>query len=107
MRAWLQPLARREIRRDYRKYAGDTRRGKRDLLAATSALPAFDRPVLIVWAAEDRLMPPDHGRRLARVFPDSQLIEIPDSYTLVPEDQPAVLAGHRRRFIAHPAGTDD
>jgi pimeloyl-ACP methyl ester carboxylesterase len=105
MRAWLQPLTRPEIRRDYRKYAGDTRRGKRDLLAATGALPAFDRPVLVAWATEDRLMPPGHGRRLAQAFPDSQLVEIPDSYTLIPEDQPAVLAAHLRRFIAgQPAG---
>jgi pimeloyl-ACP methyl ester carboxylesterase len=109
MRAWLQPLTRPEIRRDYRKYAGDTRRGKRDLLAATQALPAFDRPVLVAWAAEDRLMPPDHGRRLAQAFPNSQLVEIPDSYTLIPEDQPAILAAHLRQFIAasqptgHPA----
>jgi hypothetical protein len=35
---------------DYRKYAGDTRRGKRDLLAGTGALPAFDRLVLVAWA---------------------------------------------------------
>ncbi len=105
MRAWLQPLARPEIRRDYRKYAGDTRRGKRDLLAATSALAAFGRPVLVAWATEDRLMPPGHGRRLAQAFPDSQLVEIPGSYTLIPEDQPTVLAAHLRRFIAsQPAG---
>jgi pimeloyl-ACP methyl ester carboxylesterase len=106
MRAWLQPLARREIRRDYRKYAGDTRRGRRDLLAATGALPAFDRPVLIAWATEDRLMPLDHAQRLACAFPDSQLAEIPDSHTLVPEDQPAALAAHLRHFIAagQPAG---
>ena len=105
MRAWLKPLTRREIRRDYRKYAGDTRQGRRDLLAATAALPAFDRPVLVAWAAEDRLMPPGHARRLAQAFPDSQLVGIPDSYTLVPEDQPAVLAACLRHFIAsQPAG---
>jgi pimeloyl-ACP methyl ester carboxylesterase len=100
MRDWLQPLAQQEIRRDYRKYAGDTARGKRDLLAATGALSTFDRPVLVAWATEDRIMPPEHGRRLAQAFPTSQLVEIPDSYTLVPEDQPAVLAAHLRAFIA-------
>jgi pimeloyl-ACP methyl ester carboxylesterase len=97
---WLRPLSQREIRRDLRKYAGDTKRGKRDLLAATEALPSFDRPVLIAWASEDRLMPPEHGRRLAELFPNSQLVEIADSYTLIPEDQPALLAAHLRRFIA-------
>jgi len=97
---WLRLLRRREIRRDVRKYAGDTRRGKRDLTAATSVLPSFDRPVLIVWASEDRIMPRQRGRRLAGVFPDSQLVEIADSYTLIPEDQPAQLTSHLRQFIS-------
>jgi pimeloyl-ACP methyl ester carboxylesterase len=96
---WLRPLRRRAIRRDFRKYAGDTRRGRRDLIAATGALASFDRPALIVWASEDRIMPPAHGRRLAELFPDSRLIEIPDSYTLIPEDQPALLAAHLRTFM--------
>jgi pimeloyl-ACP methyl ester carboxylesterase len=99
VRAWLEPLARPEIQRDYRKYAGDTRRGRRDLLAATEALKTFDRPVLVVWASEDRVMPPEHGRRLANAFPDARLVEVADSYTLIPEDQPAVLATHLREFV--------
>jgi pimeloyl-ACP methyl ester carboxylesterase len=101
---WLRPLRRREIRRDFRRYAGDTRRGRRDLLAATDALRSFERPVLVVWATEDRIMPPAHGRRLAELFPDARLIEIADSYTLVPEDQPAALAGHLRAFIGGAPG---
>ena len=99
MRAWMRPLSQRATRRDYCKYAGDTRRGKRDLLAATATLSGFDRPVLIVWACEDRIMPPAHGRRLAAAFPNSRLIEIADSYTLIPLDQPALLAEHIREFI--------
>jgi pimeloyl-ACP methyl ester carboxylesterase len=99
MREWLAPLARREIRLDFSKYARDTRRGKRDLLAATDALASFERPVLVVWASEDRIMPVEHGRRLADSFPNSRLVEIADSYTLVPEDQPAALAAHIRDFV--------
>jgi pimeloyl-ACP methyl ester carboxylesterase len=99
MLAWLAPLARGEIRRDLRKYAGDAKRGKRDLLAATDALGSFERPVLVVWASEDRIMPLEHGRRLADAFPNSRLVEIADSYTLVPEDQPAALADHIRDFV--------
>jgi pimeloyl-ACP methyl ester carboxylesterase len=97
---WLRPLRRREIRDDLRKYAGDTTRGRRDLIAATDALSSFDRPVLVVWASEDRVMPPEHGRRLAELFPNGRLVEIPDSYTLVPEDQPHLLASHLRQFIS-------
>jgi pimeloyl-ACP methyl ester carboxylesterase len=101
---WLRPLGRREMRRDLRKYAGDTRRGKRDLIAATNALPSFDRPVLIGWASEDRIMPRQHGQRLAEAFPDSRFVEMADSYTLIPEDQPAQLSSHLRQFIReHPA----
>lgn len=105
VRSWMEPLARREIQRDYRKYAGDTRQGRRDLLAATEALKTFDRPVLVVWASEDRMMPPEHGRRLAQVFPNAQLVEVADSYTLIPEDQPALLATHLRQFTASSASS--
>jgi pimeloyl-ACP methyl ester carboxylesterase len=66
---------------------------------ATAALPSFHRPALVVWAAEDRVMPPEHGRRLADLLPDSRLVEIADSYTLVPLDQPAALAGTIRDFV--------
>jgi pimeloyl-ACP methyl ester carboxylesterase len=99
MREWLAPLARREIRRDLAKYAGGARRGRRDMLAATPTLSSFERPVLIVWASEDRIMPPEHGRRLAELFPDSRLVEVPDSYTLVPIDQPEMLAAELRAFV--------
>ena len=64
-----------------------------DLLErAADALPGFDHPALIVWAAEDRVMPPEHGRRLAGLLPQSRLVEVADSYTLIPLDQPATLA---------------
>jgi pimeloyl-ACP methyl ester carboxylesterase len=99
MRGWLSPLARREIRRDLSKYAGDWRRGRRDMLAATPALSSFERPVLVAWASEDRIMPLEHGRRLAELFPNSRLVEIPDSYTLVPVDQPVLLATQLREFL--------
>ena len=104
MDAWLRPaLTQREIRRDLRKYTRGARKAKRDLLAATEALRAFDRPVLIVLAAEDRIMPPEHGRRLAELFPRGRLVEITDSYTLIPEDQPAKLAAHIREFLSSEA----
>jgi pimeloyl-ACP methyl ester carboxylesterase len=56
-------------------------------------------PALVVWAAEDRLMPPEHGRRLAELLPDARLVEIDDSYTLIPEDQPGELARSIREFV--------
>jgi pimeloyl-ACP methyl ester carboxylesterase len=100
---WLAPLLHdRAIRRDLGKYLKSFEGG--DLLDAAAALPAFDGPALIVWAAEDRVMPPEHGRRLAAVLPDARLVEISDSYTLIPEDQPAAFAGAIRSFVRETAG---
>ena len=101
--AWLRPvLTQREIRRDLRKYVRAV--DKRDMLEATEQLRSFDRPALVIWAAEDRVMPPEHGRRLAELLPRGQLVEISDSYTLIPEDQPAELARALRTFLADEAG---
>lgn len=99
MNEWLEPLKRPEIRRDLRKYAGDAMRGKRDIRAATPALASFDRPVLVVWDSEGRMMPNAEGRRLAEAFPNGQLVEMPDCYTLIPEDQPVELARLIREFV--------
>jgi pimeloyl-ACP methyl ester carboxylesterase len=98
MREWLEPLKRPEIRRDARKYLGDVRRGRRDMRAATQALASFHRPVLVVWDSEGRMMPGEEGRRLADAFPDGRLVELPDCYTLIPEDQPVALAAVIRDF---------
>jgi len=99
MGEWLAPLKRSEIRRDLRKYAGDAMNGKRAIRAASSALSSFTRPVLVVWDVEGRMMPNEEGRRLADAFPDSHLVEIPDCYTLIPEDQPVALAEAIKEFV--------
>lgn len=101
MRDWLSPLARREIRRDLAKYAGDAWQGRRDMLAATPSLSTFERPVLVVWAPEDKMMRPPIGARLAAAFPNARLVEVSDSYTLVPLDQPRPLAAALREFAGN------
>src|ERR1039457_178203 len=83
-----QPGIRRDAVRTLRAAAADTQL----LLAAAECLPGFNRPALVVWASGDRVMPPEHGRRLAELLPNGQLSEIDDSYTLIPLDQPARLA---------------
>ncbi|HYH28756.1 MAG TPA: alpha/beta hydrolase, partial [Pseudonocardia sp.] len=60
-------------------------------------------PVLVAWAAEDRVMPADHGPRLASLYPQGRLVRIDDSYTLVPEDQPEALTSTIRGFLAETA----
>jgi pimeloyl-ACP methyl ester carboxylesterase len=101
MDRWFAPaLEHSEIRRDLRKYVRSAAQGRRELLAAADALRAFDRPALVAWAREDRLMPRAHGPRLAELLPRGTLVEMPDSYTLIPEDQPRILAAHLRELLA-------
>jgi len=99
MDGWFRSLqTQAEVRRDLRKYALSIS-PKEVLLGWSERLRSFDRPALVVWAVEDRVMPPEHGRTLAEVLSQGRLVEIADSYTLIPEDQPEELARAIRGFI--------
>ncbi|MFF2927383.1 alpha/beta fold hydrolase [Streptomyces celluloflavus] len=99
MNGWFEPLwTSKEVRRDLRKYVLGVP-SKSELLGWAEKLRDFDRPALVVWAAEDKVMPPEHGRKLAELLPKGQLVEIEDSYTLIPEDQPEQLSAHIRSFL--------
>ncbi|GAA2265971.1 alpha/beta hydrolase [Nonomuraea roseoviolacea subsp. roseoviolacea] len=99
MDGWFRPAATDPaIRRDLAAYIRSTP-AKEVLLDWAERMRGFDRPVLVVWAAEDRLMPREHGRRLAGLFPDARLVEIADSYTLIPEDRPEALVKALRDFL--------
>jgi pimeloyl-ACP methyl ester carboxylesterase len=103
--AWIKPvLSRREIRRDTVRVLRAIAAERDLMLHAAEGLRRFDRPALVVWASEDRVMPPEHGRRLAELLPLGQLVEIPDSYTLIPLDQPTQLAAVIRSFAGDAAG---
>lgn len=96
---WMRPLLTDPaVRGDLRRYLLGARKG--EMLEAAEALRGFDRPALVVWATEDRLMPWAHGGRLAEILPLGRLVEVADSGTLVPEDQPAALSAALREFIA-------
>lgn len=96
--AWFRPLQTQQgVRRDLTKYVQTL--DKEDMLVAAERLRSFDRPALVIWAKEDRIMPPSHGRRLAELLPHGRLLEIADSYTLIPEDQPGELARAIRQFV--------
>ncbi|PPS89961.1 alpha/beta fold hydrolase [Streptomyces sp. MH60] len=96
---WLRPLRTDPaIRRDFRHYGTHVRRD--ELLEAAQGLRRFDRPALVVWATEDLMMPRAHGRRLAELLPQGRLVEVEDTRTLIPEDQPELLASLLREFVA-------
>jgi pimeloyl-ACP methyl ester carboxylesterase len=98
---WIKPVLKHpEIRRDTVRVLRAIAAERDVMLKAAECLPSFDRPALIVWASEDRVMPLEHGYRLAALLPQGRLVEIDDSYTLIPLDQPARLSQAIRDFIA-------
>ncbi len=100
IRGWLDgPWADSAIRADTRKYIRQTREGRRRLRAATERLGEFTKPVTVVWATEDRVMPMSEGEALAAAFPDSRLELVEDSYVLVPIDQPDRMAELLREHV--------
>jgi pimeloyl-ACP methyl ester carboxylesterase len=101
--AWLRPChTSRAIRRDTARFVASV--DSRYTLEAAERLHTFDRPVLIAWAPEDKFFPLEHGRRLAKLFPDARFEEVPDSYAFVPEDQPERLAELVGQFAGTTAG---
>jgi pimeloyl-ACP methyl ester carboxylesterase len=96
---WMLPLLRQaEIRRDAVRVLRAAFADRSLLVKAAERLPAFDRPALVVWAAEDRVMPPAHGRRLAELLPRGRYVEVDDAYTLIPLDQPLRLGQLIKEF---------
>jgi pimeloyl-ACP methyl ester carboxylesterase len=54
-------------------------RAARQLLASdiTGRLGTIEAPTLVVWGAEDALIPPSQGRRLAAAIPGARFVSIP------------------------------
>ncbi|TWH22885.1 alpha/beta fold hydrolase [Prauserella rugosa] len=98
-RDWFTPgRGDRAVRRDLIRYG----RGippKPVLRQWAEAMGTFDRPVLVAWAAEDKVMPREHGRRLAELCSQGRLVEVPDSRTLIPEDNPDFFARLLHEFV--------
>jgi pimeloyl-ACP methyl ester carboxylesterase len=75
-------------------------RGAGRTVAANASLGGFRKPVLVAWAAEDKVMPLAAGRRLADSFPNARFVEISDRRTLIPIDQPEALARTIAQFVS-------
>ncbi len=97
---WFAPATRdRGIRRDFAAFArGAPRRS--ELLRLAEGWSAYSRPVLVVWAADDPLMPADHGPRLAALYPNARLEVLRDCSTLIGLDQPERFARLLTGFIS-------
>ncbi len=99
IRAWTEPGIRDpRVLRDLRKYA-TTAFDPARLIAGTEALARFTGDALVMWAPENRVMPPGHGHRLAELIPNARLREVPDAYVLTMLDQPATVAAELSTFL--------
>jgi pimeloyl-ACP methyl ester carboxylesterase len=62
---------------------------------------------VVLWGENDKIIPREHGRRLADLLPQGTFDLIADSRTFIPEDQPERLVAAIEQFLAaHPAGTE-
>ena len=91
----------RGVRRDLGKVFGSV--DARYTIEAARKLESFEKPVLLAWAAEDKLFPLEYAKRFAEAVPDGTLEEIGDSYTFIAEDQPERLADVIASFVRRPA----
>ncbi|MEV6216950.1 alpha/beta hydrolase [Nocardia sp. NPDC051833] len=97
---WTEPgLRDRGIRRDVLAYMRSDLCGA-DLVANTEALRHFRGEALILWSSAGKVMPREHGRRLAELIPRARLVEIDDAYVLSMLDQPAAVAAAVTDFLA-------
>lgn len=67
--------------------------------------PRIAQPTLLVAAQRDDITPIEAERRLATMFPEAELVEIPDVGHLIHYETPAPAAAAITRFLA-PSGAD-
>lgn len=91
-------LRSRGVRRDAARFLASI--APAPFVEAEPGLRAFSRPVLVLWASEDRVFPRRLAEQLTGTFRDARMLLVEDSYGFVPEDQPERLADELARFLA-------
>lgn len=101
--SWMDPgLHDPGVKRDLKKVTIGM--DNRHTLEAAEKLRGSDLPILLAWAPEDRFFPLKYAQRLAGEAGNARIVEIPDSKTFVPVDQPERLAGEIASFVAAAEG---
>lgn len=89
--SWMQPgLHDPGVKRDAKKATAGM--NKRYTLEAAQKLRGSQLPILLTWARGDKYFPISYAERLASEASNARIVEIPDSKTFVPLDQPERLA---------------
>jgi pimeloyl-ACP methyl ester carboxylesterase len=95
--SWMHPgLHDPGVKRDAKKVTAGM--NKRYTLEAAEKLRSSDLPILLTWAPGDRFFPLKYAQRLQAETPNTRLVEIPNSATFVPLDQPQLLADEIAAF---------
>ncbi len=88
--SWIRPaMTDSRIAGDFAELARNI--GHTDLMTTAPRLHRFSKPVSVVWGQRDRCFTPELGRRLAALFPNVSLTEVPGSRTFVSLDDPAAV----------------
>jgi pimeloyl-ACP methyl ester carboxylesterase len=99
VRGWTEPLLRqRAVRHDLLAYC----RGNFDaatLIRDTEALRNFTGETLVLWSPDNKVMPLEHGRRLADLLPRGRYAEVPGAYVLSMLDEPEAVAREIGQFL--------
>jgi len=96
--SWMEPgLHDPGVKHDLKKVTVGM--SNRYTLEAAEKLKASEVPTLLAWAPGDRFFPLEYAKRLAADIPNARIVEIPDSKTFVPLDQPARLADEIASFV--------
>ncbi|MGK5557429.1 alpha/beta fold hydrolase [Actinomadura kijaniata] len=99
VRRWTEPVLRDPaVRRDLLAY-GRGPFDRRELVRATEELRRFQGESLVLWSPDNRVMPPEHGRRLAELLPAGRYAEVPGAYVLSMLDEPETVAREIGRFL--------
>ncbi|WP_458689898.1 alpha/beta fold hydrolase [Nocardia tengchongensis] len=99
VRGWTEPgLRDKRIQRDLLAYAR-SHRSRAEFIANTEALRDFPGEALILWSSAGKVMPREHGRRLAELIPKARLVEIDDAYVLSMLDRPEAVAAAMSAFL--------
>jgi pimeloyl-ACP methyl ester carboxylesterase len=96
--SWMQPsLSDPDVKRDLKKVTVGM--NSRHTLEAAKNLRGSELPILFTWAPGDKLFPISYAERLAAEVGNAKIVQIPDSGTFVPLDQPQRLAAEIAGFV--------
>ncbi len=98
VRQWVDRFARADVRSALLTLAALD--GRDDLLPE---LPSIRVPALVLVGAEDRSLPRERSRRIARALPQARFVEVPRAGHLSSLEQPAAVTAAMLEFLRSPA----